>query len=66
MMAGLYTVIKLAWYYKIIALAVLLVVAAALLLPACSTSYTLKGDSRPAHHTDQGFSNPYVGKKESS
>jgi N-acyl-phosphatidylethanolamine-hydrolysing phospholipase D len=57
--------IKLVWYYKITALAALLAVAATLLLPACSSSYTQKGDSRPAHHTDQGFNNPYVEQKES-
>jgi len=66
MMAGLYTMMKLACYYKIAALASLLAVATTLLLPACSTSYTLKGDSRPAHHRDQGFSNLYIAKKESS
>ncbi|WP_372883221.1 MBL fold metallo-hydrolase [Psychromonas sp.] len=66
MMAGVKATIKLAWYYKIIALAALLVLAAVLILPACSTSYTLKGDSRPLHHTDQGFRNLYVEKKESS
>ncbi|MEH6578540.1 MAG: MBL fold metallo-hydrolase [Amphritea sp.] len=40
--------------------------AAAVLLPACSTSYTLKGDSRPAHHTDEGFRNIYIENKEAS
>ena len=39
--------LKLAWYYKIILLAALLLLAAAFLLPACSSTYTLKGDSRP-------------------
>jgi len=58
--------VKIAWYHKIIVLSALLAVAAVLLLPACSRSYTLKGDSRPAHHTDEGFRNRYIGKKDTS
>ncbi len=57
------TKIKLAWYYKIILLAALLLLTAAFLLPACSSTYTLKGDSRPLHHSEQGFRNPYIEKK---
>jgi N-acyl-phosphatidylethanolamine-hydrolysing phospholipase D len=66
MMTRLITMIKLAWYYKVMALTALLVIAAALLLPACTTSYTLKGDDRPEHHTDQGFRNLYIDKKDNS
>ncbi|MCG6201044.1 MBL fold metallo-hydrolase [Psychromonas antarctica] len=57
--------LKLAWYYKLITLAALLTVTA-MFLPACSSSYTEKGGSRPKHHEDNGFRNLYIDKKDSS
>jgi len=65
-MGRLNRMVKLVWYQKLLILATLLAAVVIAILPACSTSYTLKGDTRPAHHTDEGFQNLYINKKDTS